>query len=142
MLTTYHAANLMPLTPAWRPAWKLFEQVDIDGVFWPRTLVHSIAHLKNNWSKDGRKLLLDITIEAGARTRGFNLFMSRMDAELYLPRFVVRGPQLMLCKVWARDVVQYPKAFYSLASAIYIDKKDWNARIAGKKILALKPSFT
>lgn len=109
--------------------WKLFEQRKCNGVWHPKTLVHSLPFweakcLKSVFPLD-EWMQLDPTTEVG-----FNCFASLENLRDYLPRFKVRGSNLYACMV--ESYGPYSEgSHYKRIYSMRIPQQNWEDRIQG-----------
>jgi hypothetical protein len=135
----YHRALDMggTVAPAYA-VWKLFERTP-DGR--PRSLVHAFP---SGPPIDGvgqltRYFHVGKLLEKRPYTKGFNFFLSREAAIRYLPRFRVRAPNLVLCRVFTPAIHMHGRAkgsVYALGDHIYIDPQDWSQAVSGASLLS------
>lgn len=113
--------------------WKLFEEVQVNDVILPKSLVH--GHINGDGTRT-RTYVLDKSIYCEPGTPGFNYFGSYEDMIEYLPRFKIRKNRLVACEIELINKLKPNSGNYLLAWTIKIPKLAWVNRINGQTMLA------
>jgi hypothetical protein len=122
MLAYHNPKVIYGNTEQGRAAYKLFEEQDDQ----PKSLVHGLP----GGYRRSRIFPVDRWIGAERGKPGFNCFDDPVDLLCYYPRFRVRAPRLVACKVHVNDpYILRTKCNYQQYGTLIIYEEDWVDRI-------------